>query len=309
MKKVIALFLFLFCQYQFSLAQTNLYHPFPDSNAVWREWRWGGDGGLYHYEWEEEKFIFGDTLIGGLIYQKIYESGYFTQYLISTYDTSYYYYNNLRGCVREDSNKKVWLWTGSEDLLYDFNLQLYDTLPESIFNNGGDTIIISSIDSIYDGTNYRKRLILSTSFYPNYNSIIEGIGSTYGLLALLAPPFESGGVLHCFIQNDSIRLTDGTLNACDIIGKIQSAQQRNLISISPNPFHSETTIRCRWPVSGTKCHLKIYNTVGMIVRNTLVNFDGDKAKIFRERLNDGIYFYELLSDNFGFIAKGKLIIQ
>ena len=278
-----------------STGQSSIYHPFADSGAIWREFRFGGDGGFYHYEWEEEKYIKGDTTIAANVYHKVYESGLFTQYLISTYDTSYYYYENYIACFREDTNKRVYIFTSQEDLLYDFNLNTGDTLPNG-FNyqlSQGDTVIISSIDSVFDGTNYRKRFNLSTTTLQNYTSIIEGIGSTYGLFTLLNPPFESGGILRCYIENDTSRYDDGSFNACEIINHVKHEKEKLIISISPNPvkFYTVFSLNGVHPTFD----ITISNSVGQVIRSerciTSKNYFFD-----RNGLNHGVYFYDIYTN-------------
>jgi len=72
MKKII-LFLII-CNFFIVIikAQTNVYHPFPDSNALWREYSGGYQCSCcsdYQY------FITGDTIINSFTYHKIKKSG------------------------------------------------------------------------------------------------------------------------------------------------------------------------------------------------------------------------------------------
>ena len=69
-------------------AQTNVYHPFPDSDGVWSEYyndQNSSTSGYYLYS------IFGDTTINSLKYHKVYfysENKYSTSDTIITKDNS-----------------------------------------------------------------------------------------------------------------------------------------------------------------------------------------------------------------------------
>ena len=70
------------------------------------------------------------------------------------------------------------------------------------WNNYFISNYVSSIDSILIGNNYHRRFHLSqmgTSF--SHVAIIEGIGSEYGLLFPLMPPFEFFNTLVCVTIN------------------------------------------------------------------------------------------------------------
>jgi hypothetical protein len=60
--KVFSVLFILFFTSLNGFSQLNVYHSFPDSNAVWREWGATVNGSFGHYEWAEEKFINGDTV-------------------------------------------------------------------------------------------------------------------------------------------------------------------------------------------------------------------------------------------------------
>src|SRR3972149_3189599 len=70
-----ASFCFLTLDFYYSSAQTNVYHPFPDSNAVWISLSANmsepqcPDHSLSRYE------LKGDTLINGKNYNKLYGMG------------------------------------------------------------------------------------------------------------------------------------------------------------------------------------------------------------------------------------------
>lgn len=141
-------------------SQTNLYHPFPDNMIVYV--LTSTDLATYPPTTygQARMEIFGDTVITGVHYSKCYSDG-----------------GVINGIRNDTINKKVYLYsadTGSEKLLYDFNLSIGDT----VFRNEGfgfytslvsvspggtattiDTAWVSRIDSVlmpHDGL-YHKR--------------------------------------------------------------------------------------------------------------------------------------------------------
>jgi len=103
------------------------------------------------HTWTYQQFITGDTVINGLIYHKLEENGIFEweAYPIPISSGSYLYFHQYAGCFRED-NKVIYYIspTGTaENYLYNFNLNVGDTLPSNILTNGNYTMI-TRIDSI-----------------------------------------------------------------------------------------------------------------------------------------------------------------
>jgi hypothetical protein len=136
-------------------AQFNVYHPFPDSGAVWgmatgcREASCG-DGGYI------QSYYSGDTIIDGFEYRRV-----LTTYVPMT----------SNGCcspprlelpvsIREDTTaKRVYVrfdGMDSDTLLYDFSLQIGDTLGGFLGNC--NFFAVESIDSVIVGPSFRKRI-------------------------------------------------------------------------------------------------------------------------------------------------------
>ena len=68
--------LILFLMSHVILAQD--YHPFPMSNAVWREYRmYASSSSSTFYNYQHE--LIGDTLLNGVLYSKVHKTGYFSQ--------------------------------------------------------------------------------------------------------------------------------------------------------------------------------------------------------------------------------------
>ncbi len=306
MKKLL-FFVFIF-YVSFSKAQTNVYHPFPDSNAVWNETYGYLDQSDPYLNWIYNPhiyFIAGDTIISNKHYQRVLSSGYENHVM----GNCCYYYSKYVGAIRQDSiHKKVYYCNAysTDTLLYDFNLQIGDTLPISYINNNNQgKNFVSSIDSILIGTSYRKQYHISNydvNIDSNYVYLIEGIGSTFGLIYQLTPPFENGNTLNCFGQNNVTLYTNPNGN-CDLTLNIKTLNvQNSSFQIFPNPNNGSFTIE---PSNSTKQTLQIFDINGKMLLSQPIT---GKTTIDVTNLAEGVYNLSLLS-NEGIINKRLIIVR
>lgn len=125
-------------------------------------------------------FCQGDTLINGTDFHKLYYEGFTSYYGVSRKYISGYY-----GSIRNDTaNRKVWF---GNSVLYDFNMKEGDSLcynPEfGLFMGEGECYKVLGVDSLAYCNHYHKRYTLvDTTGY--IHTLIEGIGSTFGLLPI-----------------------------------------------------------------------------------------------------------------------------
>ena len=252
--------------------QTSKYHPFPDNNASWNFHYTNGC-----YDGINEEFysiiISGDTIINWENYQKIYIP--YVQ-ILYTGSCTYSLPNGYKGGIREDTTlKKVFFVhpnDTSEYLLYDFNLQVGDTLKGYLEPDAyqPDTIIL--IDSVLVGESYRKRWFVN-SYYNIY--IIEGIGSTYGLI----DPSPVGVIdandneLTCYSEN-GISLYSITSSDCEMITMVNSTNKNeNKVIISPNPSFGALTINFE-PLLKVK-EIRLADIYGNIILQRIVNNESE----------------------------------
>jgi hypothetical protein len=300
MKKLLPILFILPC---FSAkSQTSVYHPFPDSNAIWNVSAQGCcwtdcpppptpnpviDDYSFSY------YINGDTVINSVLYHKVYQSG--TVHHHCNFGNYIDYWNSFHdyyAAIRQDTAlRKVYVYYNNpEQVLYDFNLSVGDSIE-------GCTAV-TSIDSILIGSNYRKRFNIDGAFP---YSIIEGIGSTSGLFEPLCP-FEYWGTLVCFSQNGETLYPDASTE-CELIMGTQPFHADKSISLSPNPFHTSTTLYIKSIFNAATLH--IYNTLGSLVKEQSIT--SENTVITREGLSDGIYFV-VVSDGTQ-EWKGKVVIE
>ena len=283
------LLLYLLCFSALGHAQTNVYHPFPENNPVWNFHRFDGVcanpnpplpgtcESRYSINYE------ADTVILGLTYHKL-TSPLFIDYSCSgtRYDTIYY------GAIRQDTAaKKVYFvnWNSStESLLYDFNLEVGDTIQgylECDYAGQVDTVV--SIDSVLVGNSYHKRWLIN-AFYSVH--IIEGVGSDYGLIEPIpqAIPDMHSFYAFCFSESGQTLYPD-TSTSCNLIShtKMLPSTKERQLSVFPNPAIGQFTIT----VPEVAIRLYVIDMTGRVVLEQPI--DGVTTFHVVDSLDPGIY--------------------
>jgi hypothetical protein len=186
-------------------ANAQVYHPLVDSGATWSREATECDGLSQSCEYRGGKFfLMGDTLIESLQYKLLFFQSTYYYFYMNGFPPTENGWNFLEepttiGALREDSSRKIRfrlfpnnfpygncplsLTADKDTILYDFNLQLGDTLISS-----SSYPVVFEIDSIQllNGE-WRKRYVSNSG-----EAWIEGIGSTNGLLAPYEIYFECG---------------------------------------------------------------------------------------------------------------------
>ena len=191
----------------------------------------------------------------------------------------------------------------NEQVLYDFNLQVNDTLKGFSNNECNWIKTITSIDSIFIGSSYRKRWNNGAGL--GSLSIIEGIGSSVGLLDFCPYTLSPCNHLGCFAENGQTFLSDGVFSSCDVITAIENNSSNiNSENIYPNPFHSTATIKLKNDFENSE--LDIYNIHGEQIRQQRII--SPITYIVRDGLCNGIYFYKVINMK-GDLMSGKFAIE
>ena len=323
MKRIIILLVFI------SFAKINaaqLYQPFPTNSAVWRQssanWNYPD-----YYQRDYNYYIQGDTVLSGNTYHKIYKTELDSYYIISSptgpfvlnYGPNMVDSNKYIGAIREDLSKRVYFFPDSstispEILLYDFNLNVGDTLPYS-YNNSVYFLgqnVVSGIDSVKVGMQYHKQFRISAPGYPNYVSIIEGVGSTFGLLEMFIDPFEWSDNLICFSYNgqnvwaDSLGHPPTYIPAnCSLpspVG-INEHSRESSISVFPNPTIGIITIKTSF---SEKTTIEISDVLGKKIVQT--TFSSSENSINLNQFPKGVYFLKATSGNKNSTTQ-KIVLQ
>ena len=283
MKKL--LFLLTILLTMSSMAQT--YYPFPDSNAQWNIH-------MLQMGWPpvEENYsiiISGDTLINGLLYQKL-----------SIVNPVWY-----KGAIRQDSiNRKVFIIPPAaltEELLYDFTMQVGDTVQGYIETYHARDVV-ESIDTVLVGNNYRKRWKINSGYNIYF---IEGVGSTYGLVEpspgtiVDAPDFS----ISCFRQNN-ITIYPDTVSSCELITSVKPVEAQNdQLKMYPNPSHGSITIE--FDKSMNIKEIRLTDLPGKII---LEQQTGGRTKMEITNLQNGLYILTVI-DKDNYLTNKKIIID
>ncbi len=303
MTKIPSILLFVLFYFT-AKAQTNVYHPFQEANASWNF-----NKTYYCYippagtsitlTTSYSITISGDTIINGLTYHKLI----IPKLDQSCYNTHSVYYNQYQGAIRQDiAQKKVFLWRGfsQEELLYDFNLKVGDTLRgvlEASPTNCKNKVL--KIDSVIVGTGYRKMWVCGMgNIGSNYNkfSIIEGIGSTYGLiLAYLincVGHFDDYNLV-CYNENGNVLYPASSGSSCQLITSINESSIEKEIIPYPNPVEDILTIQI--PSGISEAYVRIYDLMGKIIVFQKINAGILTLSI--DHLQKGLYFAEVAINN------------
>lgn len=272
--------------------QSNVYHPFPDSNAYWN----ASVTNVFHPMYLDHIWfgLNGDTLINNKVWHKVMALADST---LSHPDTYYY-----RG-IRED-DKRVYTinYWGEESILYDFNLQLGDTItytyPELKYR------VATYIDSVQlQNGEYRKRFVFAdTAGNIGFtDTVIEGIGSVLntGLFFPLVFAMATNGTsfhFNCFKQNEEVYY----LNSmecdhcfCQLLSAVTESEAAAGMRVWPNPISGKSTVSTsRYMHNAT---LTLYDAMGR-EQLRISGFNGNSFTFDRGRLKAGVYLLKVSSE-------------
>lgn len=277
-------------------AQTKVYHPFSDSNAVWNISSLVPCGqGFDTWNHKYSITFSGDTIINSTKYHKLkIPVEVITSYGQCGMTGTWIIPGHFVGCVRQDSStRKVFIippTASAEQLLYDFNMNVGDTAKGYLFSFGLSESI-KSIDSVLVGTTYRKRWNINTCYGV---SLIEGVGSTYGLIE------KSPGCLTdmadysitCFKQDGLTLYPNGTAN-CELITPVVSlGRNPNMVNIFPNPSTGSFTIDLDQPMNIKE--IRLADLLGNVI---VQQHTGNQSKIQINDLQGGAYILIIISED------------
>ncbi|MBK6410853.1 MAG: T9SS type A sorting domain-containing protein [Flavobacteriales bacterium] len=189
----------------------------------------------------------GDSVIAGINWTKITRQGtisYMWQSLppvpqscegSTSYGPEFYPVQLIR-----QEGRQMHIWDGSSDqLLYDFDLQVGDTLPIS-WNNWNEEITVIAVDSVLVGSEMRARYEMGNS-WAQY--LIEGIGTDHGLFEPISIAFDCGYSLGCFGLGNMSYYPLPATGSCEGSMRIDDHAPRVPISVAPVPATDRLTLR------------------------------------------------------------------
>jgi hypothetical protein len=260
----------------------------------------------------EQIIIHGDTVIDGITYFKLYTTFRNTVTVHVQHNQTFTSYDSVGPTfLRYDtlSNRVYHLpeVDSLERLIYDFNLQVGDTVPLQMVY-GRYIPVIDSIDTITVFGVPAKRFFLDIGLEDlgRQNFIIEGMGGSNGLLHFL-PEYVvvSGGIdmthFNCFQYGDSIYSPENLeCPFIDYISAIPGVYQEPLVTISPNPTHEFFMITIEPELFDSRFDL--FDFSGRIVQTFTLTEETTFGKI----KFPGVYFWRVEQDG-RLIKTGKLI--
>lgn len=258
--------------------------------------------------------IEGDTLIEGLLYQKLFASG----------QTYFYGPPQLRpgyaGGIREADKRVLWYHQNSIDTLLDFNLLVGDTfhIPQTNPDLPPQYMLVTNIDSIQVADlSFRKRINFegynaTAGFVPQDTfrvAWIDGIGSTRGLLTnTTCGVFNNGRSPVCF-ERLACHLKEGELlftnteNRVDFcgLGGIITSNDRLQVeaakwSVFPNPFAEFISLQAEGSINANNWQLKITDLYGrQLFEQKLLSADPIKLEL--SSLPSGLYLLQIVNQS------------
>jgi hypothetical protein len=242
-------------------------------------------------------YINGDTAINSMIYKKVFVSGngyYWTAQMPPNPcpTNTFSYVNVLPDFFLRSAGKQMYIrtWGDTSDvLLYDFDLQIGDSLPIT-FNNFYQSTYVVGIDSIQTPNGFLKKFMLSGSSWSSY--LLEGIGHSKGLIEPMNVPLECGYNLLCYSLNDSAYYPAAGPTCFLFVGQ---EKEKNILknSVSPNPSAGHFQINLQEDLNSAE--LQIISLQGQICYSRQ-GLSGRKIIIAGESLPNGVYFIKIIQD-------------
>ena len=313
MKKLhLLIFITFFSQYLFS--QSTIYHPFPDSGALWSTADLILPGCLVppcDYTFIQ---VGNDTIISGQHYRKLLEGSIY----FGIFDTGYSPVIFSGSLLRDDTlNRKVYLGdvSGTPDhILYDFNLQIGDTLPDGPVSSKVAGVYVTAIDSVLlqDNT-YRRRLKLNSIFYGlgiDSLCLIEGIGYTGGFLRPILPIVGQDGSFHlaCFSEDGITRYNYALLGSayCELPNGVHDLHEQT-IQILPVPVAADNYLYIEGLNSGGS--VSVYDLLGRLVLNKTLKFPDNKIFLSSSDFSPSTYICKISAERNNAFLVRKIIVQ
>jgi hypothetical protein len=269
----------LFALFSGGLPAQSPYRPFPEGDAAWAEYHASliSDGGIGdNYMYCDRVIDFAaDTVVGGITYHRLQTRGLCTIQEITPP------YNNWQEtdppqilCLfRQDTvARQVLVYDPNVDaevLWYDFTLSVGD-YPITWDQPGVGAVQVLALDSMELNDGWHRTWVLGMQYLgvvtdSAFCTIIEGVGSTYGLQAVhgLLPPFEAGDALTCHSRNNVPVYPFGSAE-CDISMGGAFAHARPVrVSVFPNPATDRLTVS---GLSTSNAQYQLVDIMGSVVQ-------------------------------------------
>ena len=291
MRNILLLLVFVFANQ--IRAQETTYTPIPEENAHW----------VYHYFYWCDIFggveggdysivTAGDTVINAQTYTKLVKTFHTEDEMPPCAGMLDGYFGAFRNDIVQRRVYFVNSGETAEYLLYDFTLEIGDTLPLESFS--GPEVVVD-IDTIELGGTARRRFLISEceEIY-----LIEGVGSTFELIDQgggCETVVESSTYLQCFQHNTNSIYPDSTIN-CNALVSVGAIDRDERFTIFPNPSHGRLYVQAaNEEINLVNATLNLYNLQGRLVLS--VPFNPTTPAIDLSNVDAGMYLIEVVGAN------------
>ena len=313
MKKLIFIF-YLFLIPFFSLSQKLEYEyiQFPTSGVIWTEcYNPGLSEEVLELIYERYMLTGEDTIINEVKYKKIY-----------LFHEAEFDKNKAEciGGIREDENrliyyigseihdyKPLFYWPDKEIILFDFSIEVGDTIDFSRGHYNIDHmsfLVVEKIDTIEIGGKLRKQFHFEKYLW----TWIEGLGSKNGLLFFSGdlPTNGMNNYLICFEENRELLYMNSKYENCwPSDNSVIEYDLLSAINISPNPVTNDILL---FDLKDKNIfNLIIYNSLGREIESHII-YKETEFKLNTENYRSGIYFYKAF-DYSKKVYSGKFIVK
>jgi hypothetical protein len=260
------------------------YAPLVKENVYWDVLHANGQN-LYIYDGGSRFFFDGDTLIGNHVYNKLYYYPFeitFNSFHSFYVDTTIV---NFQSYIREEPlTKRTYIlapWSGgNEVLLFDFSLNIGDTLSSS-YSTDGSPLVVNTITivTLLNGAIRKKWLFDNGHYY------IEGIGGDEGFFLPIFTRFGFWSETNC-VNDNGVHLFG---NQCFTILEIDKIDKpKNNLEIYPNPVKNTLVIERE---SSTSVDFKMYNLYGRLVLMKTLHSSIEELDV--SSLPKGMYIFDI----------------
>ena len=285
---------------------TGQYIPFVEEGKFWIYLNYANPDLPNPYSGHAITFL-GDTTINSKAYKKVIKlnlkGGHDCPPAdMPCWDFDYPYQTESRyldGFIREDVlEKKIYMLknsnTGEEELLFDFSLNVGDTLNEAVYES-----ILASYTNLYPGG-----IVDSIKAIDVYGKLRNSI-FTYGFNKVVGLPYETEiaiaeglgfvdyGVFY-EVQSLFADYCEGAFDQCDLILSNEFITVKQEVKVYPNPSNGVFQIETKEDVK----ELRVYSIQGQL--KTKAQFTNE---IDLSDFESGIYLLEIITENDEIIIK------
>lgn len=307
-KKIVLKIILLLLFPAFTVAQ-NFIH-FPDSGGLWKETYWWQPSPLF-YNGIGDTYIEGDTVFNDTVYHKIYNlrrDVFCSDSILSGPE--------YRAALREDTvNQKIYVRRDAsypEALIYDYTLQVGDTLPMEMnwYTYPYIGLYVTAIDTIttFDGVQRRIWYLDFDEPFVGWPQIIEGIGLTSGLsTGYIKPYWEGWNELLCFSIDGEViwrNFRDTcyvVTDTCTMVGINETGSSKASIKFYPNPVNTSTTVYFELKqIQTTDNYLLMFDLYG---NKVFTHKFQDNSFTVKSPTNSGVYIVKIFVNNYFYTFK------